>query len=305
MSRPVHPRAFLMSADTPALAKVIEQALREAGIPFETGVQAEPAPRVVFTVREADAEAAQAVVAQFFGKGPLADEEGPAAEPPEPAAASFPRQAVAAVASVVLAHLALVALLVGRDPEASRLVSAGGLVSGAPPRELWRLLTSLFIHADPQHALWNGLSMLVFAVPLIERAGWVRTVAVYLAGGLLGGVAALATSEPGTVTIGSSGAVAGLFGYWVASTIRRARRAPLPRRGVLLAVGIGFLVLPSLLTPTTVGGDRINVAAHLGGLAAGLLCGAAMQRGGRGGGSVSAGGMDPADAPFRGPSSRS
>jgi membrane associated rhomboid family serine protease len=287
------------------MAKVIEQALREAGIPFETGVQAEPAARVVFTVRETDAEAAQAVVAQFFGTGPLAEEEAPAAEPPEPAAAAFPRRAVAAVVSVVLAHLALVALLVGRNPNAGRLASVGGLVSGAPPRELWRLLSSLFLHADPQHALWNGLSMLVFAVPLIERAGWVRTVAVYLAGGLLGGVAALATSEPGTVTIGSSGAVAGLFGYWVVSTIRRARRAPLPRRGVLRSVGIGLLVLPSLLTPTTVGGGKISVAAHLGGLAAGLLCGAAMQRGWRGGRSVSAGGTGPADAPFRGPSSRS
>ena len=287
------------------MAKVIEQALREAGIPFETGVQAEPAPRVVFTVRETDAEAAQAVVAQFFGTGPLAEEEAPAAEPPELVAVAFPRRAVAAVASVVLAHLALVALLVGRNPNAGRLASIGGLVSGAPPRELWRLLSSLFLHADPQHALWNGLSMLVFAVPLIERAGWARTVAVYLAGGLLGSVAALATSEPGTVTIGSSGAVAGLFGYWVAATILRARRAPLPRRGVLRAIGIGFLVLPSLLTPTTVGGDRISVAAHLGGLAAGLLCGGAMQRGWREGRSVSADGTGPADAPFRGPSSRS
>jgi membrane associated rhomboid family serine protease len=147
--------------------------------------------------------------------------------------------------------------------------------------------------------------MLVFGVPLIERFGWARTAAVYLGSGVLGGVAALATSDPGTVTIGSSGAVAGLFGCWVVLTIRGARRAPLARRGVLRAVGIGLLVLPSLLTPTTIGGERISVAAHLGGLVAGLLLGSALGRRGGGPRTVSAAGTGPAGGPSRGPTSRS
>ena len=147
--------------------------------------------------------------------------------------------------------------------------------------------------------------MLVFAVPLIERTGWAWTAAVYLAGGVLGGVAALATSDPGTVTVGSSGAVAALFGCWVVSTIRRARFAPLPRHGVVRAVGIGLLVLPSLLTPATVGGDRISVASHLGGLAGGLILGMSMPRGRRMIAAFSADGTAPAGAPSRAPSSRS
>jgi membrane associated rhomboid family serine protease len=305
MSRASDRRAFLLSTDNPSLASVVEQALREAGIPFETGVQVGPEPAVVFTVSESDVPHARAVVEQHFGTGPLSRAEPAAPEESGRGRAGFPEGPVAAAASLVLVHLAIVALAVGRHPDPARLASAGGLVTGARLPELWRLLTSLFLHADAPHVLWNGLSMLVFAVPLIERLGWTRSASVYLASGVLGGLAALAGSEPGTVTIGSSGAVAGLFGCWVVSTVRLARRAPLARRGVVRAVGIGLLLLPSLLTPTTIGGNRISVAAHLGGLAAGLVFGATLPVGREEPRSVSGSGTNPGDAPSRGPTSRS
>ncbi|MBZ5638994.1 MAG: rhomboid family intramembrane serine protease [Acidobacteriia bacterium] len=297
-------RVLLLVADNASVAKVVEEALRDAGIPFDTAVRAEPEPGLAFTVRETDEDVAKAVVAQFFGAGPLTEEEAPPARR-EAEKAAFPRGPLAAAAILALSHLAVVIALVGPDPGAARFASLGGLVAGEPPRELWRLVTSLFIHADLRHVFWNGLSMLVFAVPLIERFGWVRTTAVYLASGILGGAAVLATSEPGTVTIGSSGAVAGLFGCWVAATVLSARNAPLPRRAVVRTVGIGLLVLPALLTPTTIGGDRVSVAAHLGGLAAGLLLGGVLRRRRIGPVGVSAAGSDPAGARFRDPTFRS
>jgi membrane associated rhomboid family serine protease len=298
-------RVLLLAADNPSMAKAVEEALRDAGIPFETGVRSEPEPSLVFTVRPADADLARAVVGQAFGAGPLAEEEAPPAEPQEPERIAFPRGPLAAALALSLCHLAVVVGLVGRDPDAARCASLGGLVTGAPLRESWRLVSSLFLHADPPHVFWNGLSMLVFAVPLIDRFGWARTAAVYLASGVAGGMAFLATSEPGTVAIGSSGAVAGLFGCWLAATIRRARRAPLVRRATVRAVGIGLLVLPALLTPTAVGGKKISVAAHLGSLALGLLFGGWMRDRRAGPRTVSADGTGPAGAPFRGPTFRS
>lgn len=293
---------MLLATDNPSVARAIEQALRDAGIRFETGLRTKPDPGLVFTVRECDAATARAVIEQAFGSGPLTADDAPQDEG-ERGGGIFPRGPIAAAAALALLHLALVVLLVGRDPAPGRFAALGALVVGAPPRELWRLVTSLFLHSDPGHVFWNGLSMTVFAVPLIDRVGWTRTALLYLAGGVLGGVAALLASDPGTVILGSSGAVAGLFGGWLVSTIRRARRAPLARRAVVRAVGIGLLVLPSLLTPTTAGGKRISVAAHLGGLGTGLLWGAAASRRGRG--AFSAGGRPTPAAPFPGPRSRS
>ena len=46
-------------------------------------------------------------------------------------------------------------------------------------------------------------------------------------------------------------------------------------------VGVALLVLPSLLSPTTPDGKSVSIAAHLGGLAAGLALGAALSEAAR------------------------
>jgi len=137
----------------------------------------------------------------------------------------------------------------------------------------WRLLTCIVLHSGPSHLFWNGVSMMVFAVPLILELGYLPAAAIYLAGGLLGGIAGALAVPDGVVLIGSSGAVAGLFGAWVAITLLRARVAPLPRHAGIRVVGVALLVLPSLVTPTTSTGTPISVGAHLGGMVAGLAAG--------------------------------
>lgn len=206
-------------------------------------------------------------------------EAGQGPEPSAPAGrAVFPWAAARAVAAVVLAHLAIVFALVGSRPGARQLARAGGLVAGAAVAQPWRLVTSLFVHADPAHALWNGVSMLVFAVPLLLRAGYLRTAGVYVVGGICGGLAASTAATPGTVIVGSSGAVAALFGAWLVSAVRRARHEDLPGRARIRALGIGMLVLPALLTPTTASGMPISVESHVGGFVAGAVAGAVLSR---------------------------
>lgn len=183
------------------------------------------------------------------------------------------------VALLVLIHLGLVFWSGGPLPPGRQLLLQGGLLRGAAIEEPWRLVTSLFLHSDPAHALWNGLSTLVFAVPLLTGLGLARTGLVYLVSGVGGGLAALHFAAPGTLVVGSSGAVAGLFGAWVVLTLRRARHVPLGRRQRIRTLGIAMLVLPSLLRPATASGVPISVSSHLGGLATGMMIGAALSAG--------------------------
>ncbi len=261
------------------IVPIVEEALRSAGIPYHSGLQAEPVPQVVFSVPTSRLEEAQAIVGQYFGMGPLASDQGDEAAEVDRHGASeeeeprLPWGPIRVCLFLVLVHLSIVFGLVGGDPTSKRLAAAGGLVGGLGLLEPWRLVTYLFVHSDPRHALWNGLSMVVFAVPLVEALGYARTGAIYLVSGIAGGSAALLAYPPGTVTVGSSGAVAGLFGAWLVRTLRKARRAPPNTRARLRVIGIGLLVLPTLLAPTTDDGTRISVVAHAGGALAGALLG--------------------------------
>jgi membrane associated rhomboid family serine protease len=126
--------------------------------------------------------------------------------------------------------------------------------------------------------MWNGLALVVFGVPAVLTWGYARATLLYILAGIGGGLVALALHPPGTLLVGSSGAVAGLFGAWLVATGFRARRAPLTRRAWIRTVGLGLLVLPSFLTPTSSDGRPISVAAHLGGLVSGALLGFVLER---------------------------
>jgi len=203
--------------------------------------------------------------------------EGSPAETGLPA--KFPWAEVQTIALLILLHLALAFWSGGPLPPGRELLLQGGLLGGASLEQPWRLVTSLFLHSGPAHALWNGVSTLVFAVPLLGSLGLARTGLVYFVSGVGGGLAALQFAAPGTLIVGSSGAVAGLFGAWVVLTLRRARRASLGRRERIRALGIALLVLPALVRPVTAAGEPISVSSHIGGLVTGMLIGAFLSAG--------------------------
>jgi membrane associated rhomboid family serine protease len=192
---------------------------------------------------------------------------------------AFPWAEVQVVAFLVLVHLGLAFWAGGPFPPGRELIERGALIGGSLSDEPWRLLSSLFLHSGPSHVLWNGLSMLVFAVPLLSRLGYGRTGLIYAASGLGGGFAAVSFAPPGALIIGSSGAVAGLFGAWVVLTLRQSRHEPLGRRARFRTLGVALLVLPSLINPTTAAGRPVSVSAHLGGLFTGMLIGAVLSLG--------------------------
>jgi membrane associated rhomboid family serine protease len=103
---------------------------------------------------------------------------------------------------------------------------------------------------------------------------YARTGFIYFASAIGGGIAAVAFARAGTMIVGSSGAVAGLFGAWIVLTLGRVQLAPLTRRAVIRSVGIAMLYVPSLLSPVTALGQAVSVGSHMGGLATGMAIGA-------------------------------
>ena len=191
----------------------------------------------------------------------------------------FPWGPVLTAGLLILFHFSLVIWRIDNPVEGQYMLREGGLLAGSTMREPWRLITSLFLHVDMRHVFWNGVSTMVFAVPLITYLGRFRAVLIYFAAGIGGGIAALAGATDGTLIVGSSGAVAGLFGAWVAIRFRAARYAEISWRARVRAAGVGMLVLPALLNPMTPTGQTISVSSHLGGLVTGMLVGALLSAG--------------------------
>ena len=174
-------------------------------------------------------------------------------------------------ALVVMNLAAFVAIVVRSggtyvDPQEMARWANAGLVTTRG--EWWRLLTATFLHWNLAHvalnmwALWN-------AGRLTERLyGSTTFLAMYLASGILGSLASIAWN-PTVVSAGASGAVFGVLGALLACTLREHG---LPRVVVKAHrwSTLTFVVLNLALGAIS---PNIDNAAHLGGLAAGLVLG--------------------------------
>lgn len=135
--------------------------------------------------------------------------------------------------------------------------------------EWWRLFTSMFIHIGILHILLN-MWVVYAAGPLVERmVGNVGFLLMYLTAGLCGSLASLFWN-PMAVSAGASGAVFGIFGCLLGLVLRGRGSIPTETLTRLRSSGFSFLVI-NLVFGMVV--PNIGMAAHLGGLAGGFLCG--------------------------------
>jgi len=133
--------------------------------------------------------------------------------------------------------------------------------------EVWRLITPTFMHSGFSHMLFNSFSLILFGPALERMLGSGRFLMVYLVSGLLANVATLLL-EPLTYThVGSSGAIFGLFGYYIAIIIFRKTMLSQANAQIILTLCVVSLIM-TFLQP------NINVTAHLFGLVGGFLLGA-------------------------------
>ncbi|SMQ60678.1 Membrane associated serine protease, rhomboid family [Bacillus sp. OV166] len=133
--------------------------------------------------------------------------------------------------------------------------------------EYWRLITPTFIHSGFPHMLFNSFSLVLFGPALERMLGSGRFLFVYLLSGFIANVATLLL-QPLTYThVGSSGAIFGLFGYYLAVIMFRKHMLSKQNSQIILTLCVVSLIM-TFLQP------NINITAHLFGLLGGFLMGA-------------------------------
>ena len=148
----------------------------------------------------------------------------------------------------------------------SDLITDGGLSGPAvADGEVWRLVTSGFLHAGFLHLLFNGFALYVLGTMLEPAVGRLRFAVIYFVSLLAGSFGAL-VADPHALTVGASGAI---FGLMAAAVVVMRNRGINPMES-----GLGLWLGINLLFTFTIPG--ISIGGHLGGLVGGALAAALM-----------------------------
>ena len=140
----------------------------------------------------------------------------------------------------------------------------------------WTLVTSMFVHADVSHLLFNMISLLFFGLYLERLLGEREFLNIYFIGGIFASISYVATSllfgipHPNVYGVGASGAIFAIMGTLVVlrpnMTILYSFLFPMPL--YVWAILYAVIAVPAMLAPGTVAHN-----AHLGGLVAGYVFG--------------------------------
>ncbi|MFJ9679932.1 rhomboid family intramembrane serine protease [Streptomyces sp. NPDC101194] len=136
----------------------------------------------------------------------------------------------------------------------------GGPLEGVAEGQWYRLVTSMFLHQEMWHIVFNMLGLWWLGGPLEAALGRARYLALYMLSGLAGGALTYWLSAPVQGSLGASGAIFGLLG----ATAVLMRRLNYDMRPVFVLLAVNLVI-----TFNPWGG--IAWQAHVGGLIAGTL----------------------------------
>ncbi|MFH1229675.1 MAG: rhomboid family intramembrane serine protease [Candidatus Aenigmatarchaeota archaeon] len=146
--------------------------------------------------------------------------------------------------------------------------------------KVWTLVSSVFLHVDSQHLLLNMLALFFFGRVVEMSLGRKKFLLVFISSAVVGNLAFLAFSllsgSTATLVIGASGAIFGLMGTAMLARPLELVFYPylIPVPLILVAVLYTLYNIGSfLLVATSLESSDISYAAHIGGLAAGMLFG--------------------------------
>jgi membrane associated rhomboid family serine protease len=134
--------------------------------------------------------------------------------------------------------------------------------------ELYRLVTSAFLHYGLTHLLFNMWALYVVGPPLEMWLGRLRFVALYALSALGGSVLVYLLSSVSAATAGASGAVFGLFG----ASFVVGKRLNLDVRWVIGLIAINLVI--TFVLPL-ISSQNISWQGHIGGLVTGAVVAAA------------------------------
>ena len=147
--------------------------------------------------------------------------------------------------------------------QASDLTERGVVVATMVSQgELWRVVTSGFLHGSLIHLLFNMLILFQLGTAVEARLGRGRFLGLYFLSLVGGSIGALLLQAPAIGSLGASGAVFGLMG----AVVVLSKRGRSPVESSVAGLLVINLVITFLLPGISIGG-------HLGGLVAGVLGG--------------------------------
>jgi rhomboid protease GluP len=138
--------------------------------------------------------------------------------------------------------------------------------------EWWRMFTCMFLHIGLLHLLFNMVALWNVGSFMERLLGSTGFLVLYVVAGLLGSVASVAWN-PFVISAGASGAIFGLIGGLLAFLVRHRdaqQHAFLAALRTNTLAFLGFNLIYGFIQP------GIDMAAHLGGLAGGFVCGLAL-----------------------------
>ena len=134
--------------------------------------------------------------------------------------------------------------------------------------EIWRLLSSIFLHGGFIHIVMNMMALFFAGLFLEPLLGKWRLLLLYIVTGIAASLASFMWYDA-TVSVGASGAIFGLYGYFIAAIIYKSFPYKI-HNGFLfsLLAYIGINLVMGLI-----GSGGIDNAAHIGGLVSGFCYG--------------------------------
>ncbi len=135
--------------------------------------------------------------------------------------------------------------------------------------QYWRLITNCFLHAEILHLLGNIFALLFIGLLLEPFIGKTKFLVAFFITGLSGSVVSMWWHNI-DISVGASGAIFGLFGVYISLLL--LSKEGKKRKSTLLPTILVFVIF-GLISGFRAGIDN---AAHFGGLASGLVYGAAI-----------------------------
>jgi rhomboid protease GluP len=179
-----------------------------------------------------------------------------------------PRLTYALLAVIVLIFMYFLSLpFEGQSEFLTRWAKVNDLIREGEP---YRLLTSMFLHLNLMHILFNGYALFVIGRDVEALFGHVRFALIYFLGGLSGSLASFVFTD--APSVGASGAIFAIFGAEMVYFYQnRKLHGEMGRRHLnqliflmLLNLGLGFF-------SSATSGFRLDNAGHIGGLVGGVV----------------------------------
>ncbi|NDI36416.1 rhomboid family intramembrane serine protease [Chengkuizengella sediminis] len=140
----------------------------------------------------------------------------------------------------------------------------GALIYPSEISDLWRIISSMFLHGGFEHFLFNGFSLFLFGPALERLLGKLKYSVLYFCSGIVGNIISIAVYGSEVFSVGASGAIYGLLGAYLFIVIYLKHRIdPQSRTTVIVILSMGMIY--SFIN------ENVNIYAHIGGLAAGFV----------------------------------